>query len=240
MAEMSKVIQKLDRDIEAYISASEKQNTDERMKKLEYYTALRNGLGVMPLNAPQVDALAHCDNLLTVADRVFSMRTDKAELRPDYTELSFCVVDDVYHTERMNLLRYKIAQNITEYKNSLLELPPEKIVESAYEYTLKNELYLLVDSGELSTRQIDALLTLKEPLWALYNGWLQCDISLNDALQDSIKLSIQKQENYLKRQDFITHGETPSEDISIWNAMYDGDDMRFNGEGNETDEDLEQ
>ena len=140
----------------------------------------------------------------------------------------------------MNLLRYKAAQDMTEYRNSLLNLPPEKIIESAYEFTMKNELYLMVDAGEMSARQVDTLLTFEHPLDALYQDWIDCDISLCDALRDSIDLTTDKQDKYLKRQDFLIHGQTPSADISVWNAMYEGDDMRSPGDEAEADEDMEQ
>lgn len=241
MAEKADVIRKLDQEIEDFIESSKAQSADLRMKKMEYYTALRNGIDTMPLNPPQIDALTQCDKPLDMADRVFTAHVRKDEAQPDYTALCFWYVDDVYQAERMKLLRYKTARDMTEYKNSLMKLPPEKIMDSAYEFTMKNELYLLVDAGELSARQVDTLLTYEHPLEALYGEWLDCDLSFDDVLRDSIQLAVEKQEDYLKWQNLLNHNGTPSEDISVWNAMYEGDDMRVpDDNAEETGEDLEQ
>ncbi len=241
MAEKTDIIRKLDQEIEGFIESGKAQSADLRIKKLEYYTALQNGIDIMPLNPPQIDALARCDKLLETADRVYDFHAGKDETQPDYTALCFWYVDDVYQTERMKLLRYKTARDMTEYKNSLMKLPPEKIMDSAYEFTMKNELYLLVDAGELPARQVDTLLTYEHPLEELYAEWLDCDLSFDDVLRDSIQLAVEKQEDYLKWQNLLNHNGTPSEDISVWNAMYEGDDMRVpDDNAEETAEDLEQ
>ncbi|PWL54467.1 MAG: hypothetical protein DBY36_02385 [Clostridiales bacterium] len=240
MAEKADVIRNLDQEIEGFNENSKTQPADLRMKKLEYYTALRNGIDVMPLNAPQIDALARCDNLLFMADRVFTAHVNKSETQPDYTSLCFWFADDVYREERMNKLWERLNSENEGYREELLQKTPKEIYESAYEISMKNELVMLFEESNISARRIDALLTLEYPLDALYREWLDSDASFLDMLLDSSENLIEKQDAYLQRQDYITHGETPSEDITLWNAMYDGDEMRYSGEDNEADEDLEQ
>lgn len=89
MAERTEVIKKLDQAIEGFIENSKSQSADFRMKKLAYYTALRNGIDMMPLNAPQIEALARCEHPLDIADCVLNLHTEKGETEPDYTALSF-------------------------------------------------------------------------------------------------------------------------------------------------------
>ena len=240
MAEMNEVIQRLDKEIEAFIVKSKNQSADFRMKRLEYYTALRNGLEVMPLNDPQIDALASHANLMETADMLYKKHIVPNEKAPDFTELTFRLVDTVYREERMEKLWERLQSDNESLKDTITQKSGFEAYERAYEICIKNDILMLFEESDISARKIDTLLSFKHPLDAMYQEWLDTDVSHMDMLRDTVENLIHEQDAYLQRQDFITHGETPSEDISIWNAMYDGDEMRFNGEENKADEDLEQ
>lgn len=237
------VLRKLDQDIDAFIKSSSDMPASLRMKRLENYAALRNDLDMMPLNAPQMDALARCDDLLNIADEIYNRHIAPDDNQPDFTELTYQLVDHIYHKSRMMDLRVRVSREMAALREELSGLTPEKILDRAYEFTMKNEFFLAVDNGDFSFRKVDALLTFEHPLDAIYDNWLHQDLSFDSVLEDSLQMTIERQDEYLQRQDFIVQGETPSEDISVWNAMYDGDRMRFiedETEENESGEDLEQ
>ena len=234
------VLRKLDQDIEAFIKSSSDMPASLRMKRLEHYTALRNDLDMMLLNAPQMDALSRCDDLLNIADEIYNRHIAQDDNQPDFTELTYRLVDHIYHNSRMMGLRVRAGREMQSLREELKGLTPEKILDRAYEFTIKNEFFLAVDNGDFSFRKVDALLTFEHTLEAIYDNWLHQDLSFDSVLEDSLQMTIERQDEYLQRQDFIVQGEAPSEDISVWNAMYDGDNMRFAGEENEADEDLEQ
>lgn len=237
------VLRKLDQDIDAFIKSSSDMPANLRMKRLEHYTALRNDLDMMPLNAPQMDAMSRCDDLLNIADEIYNRHIAPDDNQPDFTELTYRLVDHIYHKSRMTELRVRAGREMEALREELKGLTPEKILDRAYEFTMKNEFFLAVDNGDFSFRKVDALLTFEHPLDAIYDNWLHQDLSFDSVLEDSLQMTIERQDEYLQRQDFIVQGETPSEDISVWNAMYDGDRMRFiedETEENESGEDLEQ
>jgi hypothetical protein len=234
------VLRKLDQDIEAFIKSSADMPASFRMKRLEHYTALRNGLDMMPLNAPQMDVLSRCDNLLKIADEIYNRHIAPDDNQPDFTELTYRLIDYVYREERMEKLWERLQGENESFREEMLQKSPNEVYEKAYEITIKNDLLMLFEEINISARKIDTLMSFDYPLYAMYREWLDTDASHMDMLRDTVDNLIHEQDKYLQRQDFIIQGETPSEDISIWNAMYDGDNMRFTGNENEADEDLEQ
>ena len=49
------------------------------------------------------------------------------------------------------------------YRQHLLSLPPEKILDSAYEYTIREDILLSLEYNDLTTRQCQALLKSEHP-----------------------------------------------------------------------------
>lgn len=233
------VIRRLDQDIEAFIKSSEDKPASLRMKRLEHYTALRNDLDMMPLNAPQIDALYCCGSLLETADKIYNKHIAPDEKQPDFTELTYQLISHVYREERMEGLWERLRCDNESFREELLQKSPKEIYDKAYEITIKNDLLMLFEESDMSARKIDTLMSFSHPLDAMYQEWLDIDASHMDMLRDSVDDLIHEQDGFLRRQDYITHGETPSEDILIWNAMYDGDNMRFPDEENEADGDME-
>lgn len=240
MAEKNDVIRKLDQEIESFAAANGERSANFRWSKLDYYKALRNGLDVMPLNSPQINALYGCENLLKKADEIYTKHILSGDTRRDGAEFAYNLVDTVYREERMEKLWKRLQSENESLKETLLQKTAGEVYDKAYEISIKNDLLMLFDESNISAREIDTLLSFKHPLDAMYQEWLDTDVSHMDMLRDTVNNLIHEQDAYLQRQDYITHGETPSEDIAVWNAMYDGDEMRYSGEENETDEDLEQ
>ncbi len=56
------------------------------------------------------------------------------------------------------------------YRQHLLSLPPEKILDSAYEYTIREDILLSLEYNDLTTRQCQALLKSEHPLQDVFRA----------------------------------------------------------------------
>jgi hypothetical protein len=89
-------------------------------------------------------------------------------------------------TEREELYS-KLSAEYEAFIENLKSLPPQEIIEAAYEKVFKEEILSCLEYGvNLSNREISALLTLDNPLDGLYRNWLHTDVSYTDDLTDSI------------------------------------------------------
>ena len=57
------------------------------------------------------------------------------------------------------------------YRQHLLTLPPEKILESAYEYTTREDILLSLEYNDLTNKQCQALLKSPCPLEDVFRAW---------------------------------------------------------------------
>ena len=57
------------------------------------------------------------------------------------------------------------------YRQHLLTLPPEEILGSAYEYTIREDILLSLEYNDLTTRQCQALLKSEHPLQDVFRAW---------------------------------------------------------------------
>ena len=240
MAEKDDIIRKLDMEIEAYIEASKNEPSGSRMKKLEYYTALRNELDIMPMNEPLIAALADYDGYLACADKLLTAYAKTADNETDYTELSFRFVSNIYSETRMNKLYDRMNSEHEAFKEKLLKMSPKEVYSKAYEICMKDDILMLLENDAFSYRKIDTLLSFEYPLDAIYQEWLDTDSSHMDMLLDSMNNLVEKQDRYLQNQSGAVDNVSLPDDIAVWNAMYDGDEERFpESEENEDGEDME-
>ena len=82
----------------------------------------------------------------------------------------------------------KLLNEFNEYKEILKTLPSEKIIQSSYEYVMKEELYLMFnpDLEKFDINQIKALNKTDKPLEELYQGWMDSDVGINSVLEDNV------------------------------------------------------
>lgn len=85
------------------------------------------------------------------------------------------------------LLYEKMNKEQEDFVENLKHLPPDKIIESAYEKVMRDDILMLFEEDFLDTNQIKELLKLKHPLAACYNEWLENDYSHMDMLRDTIE-----------------------------------------------------
>lgn len=61
------------------------------------------------------------------------------------------------------------------YRQHFLTLPPEKILDSAYEYTTREDILLSLEENDLTDKQCRALLKSPCPLSDVFQAWEKCE-----------------------------------------------------------------
>lgn len=106
--------------------------------------------------------------------------------------------------EMRKRLYEKMQAEQDEFKAELLTKSPQEILEKAYSYYIREDILIEIENGNLSSRQMRALLKEDAPLASLYDEWLSNDYSYMDMIRDTIDEYADKQANYLdekKRED---------------------------------------
>ena len=85
-----------------------------------------------------------------------------------------------------DLLYEKMNNEQNDFVENLKHLPPEKIIQSAYEKVMRDDILMLFEDDFLDDKQIKALLRLEKPLSACYDEWLKNDCSYMDMLRDTV------------------------------------------------------
>ena len=83
-----------------------------------------------------------------------------------------------------DLLYEKMSNEQKDFVENLKHLPPEKIIQSAYEKVMRDDILMLFEDDFLDDKQIKALLRLEKPLSACYDEWLKNECSYMDMLRD--------------------------------------------------------
>ena len=89
----------------------------------------------------------------------------------------------------------------------LKKLPPEEIIEKAYECIMREDILMIFEDDYLSPKQVKALLKLEYPLASCYSRWLDNDYSYMEMLQDTVselgsklaKENMEKERNQKKK-----------------------------------------
>lgn len=88
-------------------------------------------------------------------------------------------------------LASKIQEENKEYRDSLLLMPPEKIIIHSYETVYKDEIAFLFEASNLdeilSKEEIYNLCTVKNLLDLIYDEWLNYDANPGEWLIDCIR-----------------------------------------------------
>lgn len=84
------------------------------------------------------------------------------------------------------LLYKKASEEFNTFLSNMKKLPPDEIIEQAYEKVIKQDLLLSLEERELPQEYAYLLYKQEYPLDFLYNEWLHNDLSYNDILRDTI------------------------------------------------------
>ena len=82
----------------------------------------------------------------------------------------------------------KIEKEFESYKEKLKQLPPDKVLDNAYQYVMKEELHSMFypEYEKYDIEQVKALNKTEFPLQELYDGWMDTDVGINSILEDSV------------------------------------------------------
>jgi hypothetical protein len=107
---------------------------------------------------------------------------------------------------RVNLYE-KAFKEQEKFIADLKKLPPEEIIEKAYECIMREDILMTFEDDYLSPDQVKALLKLEYPLASCYSRWLDNDYSYMEMLQDTVselgsklaKENMEKERNQKKK-----------------------------------------
>ena len=103
--------------------------------------------------------------------------------------------------QELNTALYeKMFAEQEEYRKHLLTLPPEEILQHTYEYTMREDLLLNVESNDLPPSHAKALLRSPTPLADAYRAWDKRDCTYMDDMWDCICVLAQERGEQQKAQ----------------------------------------
>ena len=100
----------------------------------------------------------------------------------------------------------KAMNEQAEYIENLKTLPPEKILERAYEKVMRDDIVTTIEYATLTENQLKELLKFKAPVSACFDEWQKKDDTYMDRLMDMVeefseKLVKKEAEKNKKRQE---------------------------------------
>ena len=102
--------------------------------------------------------------------------------------------------EELNIALYeKMNAEQERFKAELMDQTPAWILNSAYEYCIREDIVLCMETLDLSDKQVKALLKLENPLAKIYEAWGHSETRHMDHIRDTIRAKA----NAEIRADFI-------------------------------------
>ena len=98
-------------------------------------------------------------------------------------------------------LQEKMTAEQESYKSELLKLPPEKILENAYQYAVREDIVYSLESHALSDAQLSALLKLDRPLESVWQTFLHNDYDTMSPIRDSMENRADEELRAAKREE---------------------------------------
>ena len=90
--------------------------------------------------------------------------------------------------EELNAELYeKVSAEFEEYKNNLLAMSPEQILEHAYDYAIREDIVLALEYFDLHARQAQALLKADNVLDAVLEKWEGWKNNYMESIQEAIE-----------------------------------------------------
>ena len=105
--------------------------------------------------------------------------------------------------EELNTELYrKMSDEFEKYKEELLGLPSEEILEHAYAYTVKQDILFAMEDHDLSDKQAAVLLKSEHPLEDVFSRWENHEGHYMDEIRDIIDCTANEKlrDEFLKSQ----------------------------------------
>lgn len=118
--------------------------------------------------------------------------------------------------EMMQVLFAKMSAEQGGYRKWLVSLPPEEILEHAYEYTVREAALSLMGKMELSKGQITALFATKTPLTGICDEFFSRDIDYEIELTDCIEVFANEAADRYERV------KKAAAQLEFWNGAING------------------
>lgn len=80
----------------------------------------------------------------------------------------------------------KMTAEQARFKKWLLSLPPAAILDHAYEYSVREDILMLLEDTDLDGRDVRALLKSPAPLEDIYKDWRKRDPTYMEDIRDTI------------------------------------------------------
>ena len=91
-------------------------------------------------------------------------------------------------SEELNVVIYnKMNQEQAIYTDWLLSLPPEQILQHAYEYTVRQDILFAMEYTELQPKQCEALLKSPCPVADILKDFEKLETGYMDTIRDCIE-----------------------------------------------------
>ena len=89
--------------------------------------------------------------------------------------------------EELNIALYeKMCDEQKRFKAELMEKTPAWILDGAYEYCIREDIVLCMETLDLSDKQAKALLKLENPLAKIYEAWGHSETRHMEHIRDTI------------------------------------------------------
>ena len=85
------------------------------------------------------------------------------------------------------ILLEKANNEQEQYIEELKKLPPEKIIEKAYEKTMRDDIIIAFEYTMLAEEQLQKLIGLEHPVSACFEEWQKHDTTYMDRLMDVVE-----------------------------------------------------
>lgn len=200
---------------------------------LQIKTGFRNALYNTPLSDRLAGLLDEKDNILhSIMDYWAQLDFESLGLdRDDFYEIINTYLEELDYEGRNSQLYEMASAEYAEFIKDLEQKTPQEIFDFAYEIVLKADILCLLESHDMSKKEINVLLTLEKPLDSIYTSWMDSDHSHMDMLQQTMDDLIDEQEHNLECHQYDYDGKIPD----IMHDYY----TEYDGVGSEEPEDEE-
>ena len=101
--------------------------------------------------------------------------------------------------EELNAELYeKVSAEFEEYKNNLLMMSPEQMLEHAYAYAVRSDIVIAIECGSIHARQAQSLLKADNTLDEIFGKWE--DFEKNH--METIRTAIECKANQISREEY--------------------------------------